>query len=126
MKRCYLGMGMLAALLIVAICSTCAMCKCHEAIEKELNQAAQAAMLGDWEGADQAFTSAKADWDQSAHFRACFADHTPVEEAEAKFALLEVYCAAQENAAFAGGCKELARMVAAVGEAHEFVWWNLL
>ena len=47
-------------------------------------------------------------------------------DTDGDFKLLKVYCAARESASFAGGCLQLARQVAAVGEAHELVWWNLL
>ena len=49
-----------------------------------------------------------------------------VKEIDGDFELLKVFCAAQEGSSFAGGCLQLARQVAAVGEAHALVWWNLL
>ena len=65
-------------------------------------------------------------WKKSEQFRACLADHNPIEDIDAAFAMLEVYCAAEEETAFEGACRELARKVAAVGEAHALVWWNVL
>ena len=98
----------------------------HEPIEVELLQAAQCAMGGNWEKAGSFFREAEESWKQWEHVRSCFADHTPVEEINGDFELLKVFCAAREGASFAGGCLQLARQVAAVGEAHELVWWNLL
>lgn len=126
MKRCWIGVGLLLLLLVIAIVTTFLMIRSHEPIEDDLKQAAECAMLGDWVNAQRFFENSRNQWKKWEHFRATLADHTPVEEIDAEFALLEVYCYAQENAAFAAECCSLARKVAAVGEAHEFVWWNLL
>ena len=48
-----------------------------------------------------------------------------MEEIDADFQILKLCCAARETVTFAGGCRSLACQVAAVGEAHELVWWNL-
>ena len=120
MKRSWFGFVLLILLLFGSFLSTRVMTAIHEPIEAELLQAAQCAMDGNWEKAGKAFREAEE------HVRSCFADHTPVEEIDGDFELLKVYCAAREGASFAGGCLQLARQVAAVGEAHEFVWWNLL
>lgn len=126
MKRSWIGLGILLILLVLGLLSTYAMDRIHEPIEKDLKQAAECAILGDWVNADMFFRQAKGNWEKWEHFRACLADHTPTEEIDAEFAMLEVYCYAQEDAAFAAGCCELARKAAAVGEAHGLVWWNML
>lgn len=126
MKRSWIGLFLLLVLLAASIASTWAMSRIHEPIEKDLKQAAECAMLGDWVNANRFFRKAGADWKKWEHFRSCFADHNPVEEIDAGMEALEVYCYAQEDVAFAAACRDLARQVAAVGEAHELVWWNLL
>ncbi len=126
MKRSWIGFALLLILLVAGILSTRAMTSIHEPIEKDLQQAAECAMLGDWENTGLFFRKAEESWKKWEHFRSCFADHNPVEEIDASFELLKVYCAAEETIGFAGGCRDLARQVAAVGEAHELVWWNLL
>ncbi len=125
MKRCWIGVGLLLVLLVLAIGSTWAMGSIHEPIAQDLDQAAECAILGDWANAKAYFYRAKSKWEEDSHFRACLADHTPTEEIDAQFALLEAYCYAQEDVAFAGSCRELAKKTAAVGEAHELVWWNI-
>ena len=124
MKRSWLGFLLLLVLLAAGLFSTWKMTSIHEPIEVYLSQAAYWASLEDWDTADLFFQKAKTNWNRNGHFRACFADHNPVEDIDAAFALLEVYCAAREDTAFAGSCRDLARRVAAVGEAHELVWWN--
>ena len=125
MKRSWIGFVLLLILLLGSLLVTKTMVDIHEPIESKLLQSAEAAMDGDWNRAEELFYHAEADWKDSAHFRGCFADHNPAEEIDAAFSLLQVTCAAKDSVAFAGGCRSLARQVAAVGEAHELVWWNL-
>ncbi len=126
MKRSWFGFFLLILLLFGSIWSTRIMDRIHRPIEGTLRQAAQCALGGNWEKAGSFFREAEESWKQWEHVRSCFADHTPVEEIDGDFELLKVFCAAREGASFAGGCLQLARQVAAVGEAHELVWWNLL
>ena len=125
MKRSWIGFVLLVALLVGCILVTVAMGRIHDPIEAQLLQASQCAMEGNWEKAGDFFREAQENWEEKEHFRTCFADHTPVEEIDADFEMLMVLCAAREVTSFAGGCRSLARQVAAVGEAHELVWWNL-
>ena len=126
MKRSWIGFGMLLLLLLGSILSSWAMVRIHEPMEEKLQMSAQCAMDGDWHRAEAFFRKALENWEKSEQFRTCVADHTPVEEIDADFQLLKLCCAALETVTFAGGCFQLARQVAAVGEAHELVWWNLL
>lgn len=126
MKRSWIGLLLLLVLLAGGLLTTWAMDRIHAPIEADLKQAAECAVLGDWVNADHFFRQAHDRWEKWEHFRACFADHTPAEEIDAEFAMLEVYCFTQEDAAFAAGCCKLARKAAAVGEAHGLVWWNVL
>lgn len=126
MKRSWIGFILLLALLLGCILVTMAMGRIHDPIEAKLLQASQCALEGNWEKANVFFREARENWEEKEHFRTCFADHTPVEEIDADFEMLTVLCGTQEVTSFAGGCRSLARQVAAVGEAHELVWWNLL
>ena len=126
MKRSWFGFVLLLVLLFAGIRSSRIMVRVHAPVEGNLQQAARWAMTGDWEKAGAFFREAEEGWKQWEHLRSCFADHTPVEEIDADFELLKVCCAARETMSFSGGCLQLARQVAAVGEAHELVWWNLI
>lgn len=125
MKRCWIGVGFLVILLAASLTVTWAMNALHKPIEEDLNRAAELAAAGDWEEGARHFYRAKESWDKWEHFRFSFADHTPVEEISAAFRSLEVYCAAREEPDFPARCRELARKVAAVGEAHGITWWNI-
>ncbi len=126
MKRSWIGFALLAVLLLGGILATRKMVAIHEPIGVKLQQAAQYALEDHWERADSLFREAETSWKTWEHFRSCFADHNPVEEIDGEFEMLGVFCSIRDGAAFAGGCRELARKVAAVGEAHQLVWWNLL
>lgn len=126
MKRSWIGFFLLIGLLIICITVTAAMGRIHDSLEARLLQSAQCALEENWTKAGDLFREAEEDWEKWDHFRTCFADHTPVEEIEGDFALLKTYCAAEETLSFAGGCRKLASQVAAVGEAHALVWWNLI
>ena len=126
MIRSWIGFVLLVVLLLGCLLVTKTMVDIHDPLESRLIQAGQAATEGSWAQAQKLFRQAEEDWEEHAHFRGCFADHTPVEEIDASFAMLRTYCAARDAVTFAGGCRSLARQVAAVGEAHELTWWNLL
>ena len=126
MKRSWFGLILLLVLLTVGLFSTGSMISHHEPVEADLLQAAEISLQGDWDRAGALFRQARQEWEDYARLRSCFADHNPVEEIDAQFAALTVLCAGQDALAFASGCCSLARQVAAVGEAHELVWWNLL
>lgn len=125
MKRSWIGFALLLCLLGLSILSSWAMTEIHEPIEEDLNRAAQRALLENWEDTGRFYRRARNRWEDWEQVRACFADHTPVEEIDAGFALLEVYLDARDKIAFAAASRQLAKQASAVGEAHELVWWNL-
>ncbi len=124
MKRCWMGFFLLVFLIGAGLTVSWAMAKLHDPMEQDLNRAAQSALAGDWEEAARLSERAKKTWEDWTHFRACFADHTPVEEIDAALAALEIYETARDEGAFAAQSASLARKIAAVGEAHGLVWWN--
>ena len=126
MKRCWFGAGLLIVLLAASLGVTLGMDKIHEPIAADLKQAAECAELGDWHNAEEFSRRAEDAWNKWEHFRACFADHTPMEEIDALFAQVEVYAAAREEAEFAAGCAELSRRMEAMANAHGAQWWNVL
>ena len=52
------------------------------------------------------------------------ADHQPMEDVDSLFARLPAY--GEDPTEFSACCRELARRVRAVYEAHSLTWWNLL
>ena len=126
MKRSWIGLFMLLALLVIALLVTWGMNRIHEPISKELELAADCALAGQWEKAQILASSAGGKWEKWAHFRGCFADHSPMEEVDGDFARIKAYSAAGEESEFAASCAELSKKVKAMGEAHGLSWWNVL
>ena len=126
MKRCWFGAGLLIVLLAASLSVTWGMDKIHEPIAADLNQAAECAELGDWRNAETFARRAEESWNKWGHFRACFADHTPPEEAGAELAAMDTARQERETTDFAASCARAAKMVQAVGDAHALCWWNLL
>ena len=125
MKRSWIGFSLLLILLVVSLIVTGFMTRIHESIELDLRQAGRCALDRDWESAELFQRRALRTWRKWAHLRACFADHNPVEDIDADFAALEVYLQTRETISYSALSSALSSQVAAVGEAHEPVWWNL-
>ena len=125
MKRSWIGAGLLAVLLAMGLLVTYFMAKIHEPIARDLISAGEYAMAGDWDQAEQLYNRASDSWEQTEVFRACFADHNPMEEVDACFAQGTVYLRMKEETAFAAACGETAKKTQAMGDAHSLVWKNL-
>lgn len=125
MKRSWIGAGLLMLLLSAGLLVTYFMQQIHEPIARDLNAAGECAMTGDWDRAEQLYRQASDFWEQTGTFRACFADHEPMEEVDACFAQGAVYLRMKEETAFAAACGETAKKAQAMGDAHSLVWENL-
>ena len=126
MKRGWIGLGLLLILLVAGLLVTGHMGRNHRKISRELDMAAAHALAGDWEEALEETRDAWEDWEEGWHFSAAFADHEPMEEIDALFAQLEAYRKTRDAVAFAAVCRQLAKQVEAMGDAHQLNWWNLL
>lgn len=126
MKRGWIGLGLLAVLLVGGLLVTWRMDRCHDAIAQNLDDAADSALAEDWTAAAALAQQAKHDWETGWNFSAAFADHEPMEEIDSQFAQLAVYGSARDGISFAAVCAQLARQVEAMGDAHGLTWWNLL
>lgn len=126
MKRFWLGIGILAALLAVSIAVTAGMGKVHDDIAEDLESARAAAGADEWEKAAFLIRTAAEDWQKWRRLTASVADHEPMEEVDSLFAALEAYGSAREGPEFMAVCGQLAVLVRAIGEAHALTWWNLL
>ena len=126
MKRCWFGLGLLVVLLGASIWVTWHMDHAHAPIASAVEQAAQRALGGDWGNAAALAETARAGWEEGWNISATFADHEPMEEINGLFAQLEIYAQAKDSLGFAAVCAQLQESLKAMGDAHGFVWWNLL
>ena len=126
MKRMWIGVVLLAVLLVSGLLAAEFMEKTHGPIVSDLKQAADAAMEGSWGRAEALTARARKSWDKHRFLTAAFADHGPMEEIDALFAQLEAYREAGDTLGFAAVCAALSKQLEAMGDAHELSWWNLL
>lgn len=126
MKRFWIGVCVLAVLLVSGWVTTAAIERCHAPISQELSMAAQAALTGDWTRAVQLSEDATQKWQRCRDFTAAFADHSVLEEMESLFAEVEIYRQAESYLSFAAVCAHLSRLADAVAQSHLPKWQNLL
>lgn len=126
MKRCWIGVGLLLCLLGIGIFSTWQMGRSHDPMAGDIRQAASLAEAGQWELAENYVNQAKQNWEKNWGFSASLADHEPMERINALFSQLEVCIRCREKLSFSLLCAQLEEELGAMGEAHRFVWWNLL
>lgn len=126
MKRSWVGLGLLVALLLLSLAVTGFMTRIHEEMALELRQSAECALLGDWDNVALFRKRAGRSWEKWAHLRASFADHGETEEVDAALAALEIWQQARDATAYRAACASLVTRIEAIGEAHRLVWWNVL
>ena len=126
MKRSWLGLLFLLILLAASLVTTWGMSEIHEDSSEKLEEAADLALSGQWSRAAFLTAQVRHKWDKWELLRAALADHGPIEDLDADFALLEVYGRSQERIAFAATCREMSRRMEAMGDAHGFDLKNIL
>ena len=125
-KRFYLGIGILAVLLVLSIGTAAAMRAIHRPMEADLNHAARLALAEDLESALPLAQRAYARWENYHSVIASFADHSPMDDTDTLFQEMLVYGQTEEVPHFIACCRELAVMTEAMYDAHGFSLKNLL
>lgn len=126
MGRFWLGILLLAALLLLGLWIGYKADGVHQSISKSLDLAAQQVLAGDLEGGLATAQAARRRWHRGWNATAAVADHAPMDEIDGLFAQLEIYGQLRTPTELAAVCTRLAALVSAIGEAHRFTWWNLL
>lgn len=125
-RRFWYGLGVLAVLLVLGLWTAHGMQRLNQPVTDALEQAAQAAVDGDIAKGVALAEQAQALWQQHRGRTTAVADHGPLEEIDSLFAQVQIYADTGKTADFAAYCARLAKLVAAVGEAHGMNWQNLL
>lgn len=125
MKRLWLGVGVLLALLGASIWAMVYTDKIHGHISQTLQDASRTALEQDWVLATALEKEARAKWEQSWRITAALSDHTELDEIDAGFARLSVYGRDGHVTDFAAESAALAKQVEALGEGHRLSWQNL-
>jgi len=126
MKRMWIGIGILLALLAMGIALTTAFNSLHLPLAHKLNAAAEAALAGDWDTAEQSTRQCREHWDSCRRLTASFADHEPLEEMDGLLAQLEIWLWLREPEEFAVTAAEISSLARAIAEAQSLTWWSLL
>ena len=126
MKRLWIGIAILAALLALGIGTTVFAVRTHEDLSQNLRQASEAALRGKWTEARQLSMDAKTKWETYRHGIAAIADHEPMDEIDDLFSQMEVYLLTRQQIPFSTCCASLSVLTKAMGEAHTINWWSLL
>ena len=126
MKRLWLGVGVLVGLLVVGLWAMTYADSHQERICSHLEQAKQAALREDWESVKQLTEDTGRLWEDSWDIWAALSDHTVLDEIDAGFARLEVYCRDGHATDYAAESGALSRQVEALGDGHRLNIRNLL
>ena len=126
MKRFWIGIGVLVAILLASFWTTDRLSEMHLSVSEDLERAAQAAQDDRWEVADTLAGNAREKWEKCWEFSAALADHTLLDEIDGLFAQAEVYRKNRDDVEYAAICGRLANHIEALQEGHKLSWWNLL
>ena len=124
MKRCIFGAVLLAAVGLACLWTGAALNRFTEPVCRNLEQAQEAALAGDWERAAENALAAENAWAEKWHGLASAADHTPLEDIDDLFAQLSMCRSLEKKEDFAILCAQLKRRLEAVSNAHTLSWWN--
>ena len=126
MKRLWIGIGILVLLLAMGIGLLLGSMVYFEELSRDLEQAGELAMTGNWPAAIKKAEESEARWKIYRRFWASFTDHEPVEEMEVLFSQLKVYQARQLDVDFATVCRHMSQLAKAIDESHGLHWWSIL
>ena len=125
-KRFYFGLGLLIFFLILGLISSMILTNATIPLSHQLEQAAQEALSGSMEEGIFLADQANKAWESAWHGTAMVADHAPMDEIDSLFAQMDIYAKAGDPLHFGSYCARLSELVAAIADAQELNWWNLL
>lgn len=126
MKRFWIGLVILALILLLSIALTLIMPRVHLPISRQLNDAADAAQTENWVQAEALATAAFERWIACRGFTAAVADHAPMEQIDSGFSQMNAFLLRREPNEFSAACASLARLVQAMADSQTLTWWNFL
>lgn len=124
-RRFYLGVVILAVLLLLGIFCGQWMENASRELLQSLAQAEDALRQGNPENALTLVKSARQLWKNSWHRLAMVTDHTVMDEIDGLFAQLEHF-AGHSASLLGAGCARVRELISAISDDHRFTWWNLL
>ena len=126
MTRFWIGVGILAVLLLSSVLLGLQMKNLHKDISQQLSLAAEQALEGKWEEATARSEKAFQSWKRHRKFAASLSDHEPLEEMDRMFDQMQIYQRQHMTTEYAAVCTLLSRGAEAMGESGSLTWWNFL
>ena len=126
MKRSWLGLGILAALLVLGFWVQHYSQSLHKPVVDALKKAQTAAAEEDWEQTEKLVKQAEKHWHSAMNIRSAVCDHDYLEQINEGFASLKVWRHAKDPAASAALCAELVSRIEALEEAQKLSLRNVL
>ena len=125
MKRLWIGIALLALILLAGILIPEFLEHNHTPIIHDLERASKLAMEERWDSSQDFSRRAEKKWKKIRPVTATLTDHEPMDEIDALFAQLSIYSAAKDAAAYSSTCVYLASRLQVLGDYHNFTLWNL-
>ncbi len=125
MRRFWLGLGVLGALLALGVWGWHTVQQVHEPLEALALAAGEAGIREDWDRAAELLDRTRDFWQEHRRVMASLTGHEAVEEADRLLAQLSLYLALEDRARFASTCRDLAVLADAQADAQSLTWWNL-
>ena len=126
MKRLWLGLGLVALILVAGVFLEQCLEGRHHPQAEALEQAADWARQENWQMARELLTRTRQDWQEHRDLVAALVHHGILDDIDVCFAKLEVYAAEGSRTEFCAGCAGLALQLRNLPKSHGFDWWNSL
>lgn len=126
MKRGWLAIALLAAMVALAAWHACAMTALTGGLTDALEQAENLAEAGDWDGARQATMDAQSRWDDAGFHLHVTLDHAVVDEVSAGFAETLEFLELREAGEYSAANARLMERLELLGEMERPSPENLL
>ena len=124
--RSWLGVGLLAVLLLLGIGAGYVIQGFHQPTVRYLEQTVEAVGNGELDRAADFVQKAEARWAQYYKCTAALTDHSPMDQIEDIFQEMKEWVKAGQWEIVAARCRQLAVAVNSVCEDQRLTWWNLL
>lgn len=126
MKRFWLGVGLMAALLALGIFETHKVHALTHPVVDMVEKAGEAAAQANWEQAAALLEEAQSLWEKHWGFLSAMHHHGPMEEIDSQFSRAEALLESRSSWEFSANCARLAELIRAMGEGHQLNLQNLL
>ena len=123
MRRIWIGIGILVALLGIGMAAMEVMDRQLEAVTQKLEQASE---TENWDEGVSLAREAQTLWNEKWTLMGALSDHSDMDSVDELFAQLEVYQRHRTQTDHAATCARLCEAIHDLKENHRITWWNLL